>query len=104
MSRKAPEESDEQKREREAAIADWRAVMSTPAGRRFYVRQLLRCGLWNSSFDDSAARTAWREGRRSIALELVREAKEICPKEYAEAITQQDAKEQLARLTEAAKE
>jgi hypothetical protein len=97
MSRKGPEETPAQKHAREQAIADFRAVMATDAGRRFYVRVLLRCGLWESSFVDSAARTAYQEGRRSIAVELVREGKVFASKDFSRALNEQEAKEQESR-------
>ena len=48
--------------------SDFKAVVNTPAGRRFLWRLLAECGVHHSSFSIADQQMAYREGRRSIGL------------------------------------
>lgn len=71
------------------ADADLRSVMSTPAGRRFVWRLLTQAGLQGSSFASDPLTTAYNEGRRSVAISLLREAQRAAPELYTQALREQ---------------
>ena len=53
-------------------IADYRTVFSTPSGQRVLADICRRTGVMQSSFTgDGAEATAYREGRRRAALEII---------------------------------
>lgn len=62
----------EQERRREQERADLRAILDTPGGRRFIARCLQKCGVFASTFTGNSE-TFFREGRRSVGLELLDE-------------------------------
>lgn len=62
---------------------DLRAVLGMPAGRRFLNRVLVQAGLYSGSYAESPTATAYNEGRRSLALALLQEAKRVSPELYA---------------------
>lgn len=69
---------DYQVEEREAADLD--AIMRTTEGRRFMYRMVFRVGgLQSPSYDTSGQAMSYREGRRAMALILLREAQAVCP-------------------------
>lgn len=68
---------------------DFRAWLSSPAGRRLFMRIQVQAGLWSSSYVDSPTGTAYNEGRRAIALNLLTEAQRVCPELYVIAIREQ---------------
>ncbi len=74
--------------------ADFKAGLTTPAGRRVFIRVLTQAGLWSSSYVESPTGTAYNEGRRSMALALLQEAQRVCPELYSQAL-----REQLAEVT-----
>lgn len=65
---------------------DLRAVLSTPPGRRFLWRLLTQSGLLGASYSESPTATAYAEGRRSVAIGLMREAQRVAPELYAVAL------------------
>jgi hypothetical protein len=67
--------------ENEQVIADLRAVMDLPAGRRFMWRTLAATGLYRSSYHPSAL-IHFNEGQRSIGLTLLAEITAHCPDQY----------------------
>lgn len=69
--------------------ADLRGWMSSTQGRRLYLRLLTQSGLWSSSYAEAATATAYNEGRRSVALDLMREAQRVCPELHAQALREQ---------------
>lgn len=69
--------------------ADLRGWLSSTQGRRLYLRQLTQAGLWSSSYAEKATATAYNEGRRSVALDLLREAQRVCPELHAQALREQ---------------
>ena len=52
------------------ADADFKALIETPAGRRFVRRVLSECGLHRGSFAESDRLTAFLEGKRAVGLWL----------------------------------
>lgn len=59
---------------------DLRVVMGTAPGRRFVWRLLEQSGLHSASFGGSDTHaTAYNEGRRSVAMALMREVQRVCP-------------------------
>lgn len=69
--------------------ADMASTLSTPAGRRLFIRVLTQAGLWSSSYVESPTGTAYNEGRRSVALALLTEAQRVSPALYAQALREQ---------------
>lgn len=66
--------SEERRVEAQRAEDDSAAVLSTPAGRRWVWRLLSeRCALHASSYTGESISTAYSEGRRAVAVELMRE-------------------------------
>ena len=51
--------------------ADLKAVLASPAGRRFVWGVLAQCGVFTSSYTEQPLGMAFSEGRRSIGLALV---------------------------------
>lgn len=62
--------------------SDLQHVLGTPQGRRFFWRICEQAGLESPSFAGDATATAFNEGRRSIAINLVREAQRAAPSLY----------------------
>lgn len=58
---------------REKETEDLRAILNTYGGRAFIWRVLSDCGVFASSFTGDAAHTFYREGKRSVGLEIVRD-------------------------------
>lgn len=76
---------------------DVRWLMSTPSGRRVVWKILSRCGIFKTSFSESAAQMAFFEGARNEGLQLLNDINDACPDMYIKMIhEQQDLK---ARLT-----
>lgn len=63
-------------KDRKQEIEDLKAVMSSPAGRRFIWRQLEQAGVYEACF------TPESEGGRRIGLFLLHELITECPGEY----------------------
>lgn len=51
-------------------VADTLAVLSTPTGQRFLAYLLEDCGLLRTNFVEDPRRSAFNEGRRSVASQL----------------------------------
>lgn len=69
--------------------ADLRAVMSTPAGRRFIWRLIDEvAGVFGPSWTGSSE-TFYREGRRAVGIDLMREVQRTCPAEYVHALNEE---------------
>jgi len=66
----------EQKRERLKDIDDLRKILKTPEGRRYFWRQLGRCGIFHNSFSLNSNQTAFSEGQRNVGLSLLIEINE----------------------------
>lgn len=74
--REREEAAERQRRE------DFRAVMSTPAGRRFFWDLVNRkCGVLSTTFTGDI-HTYHLEGKRAVGVGLMAEAQAICPPEY----------------------
>lgn len=92
-----------EKRERDEA--DLREVMSTPGGRRFVHRLIAQAGLYSPSYAESPTATAFNEGRRSIAIALMDEAKRVSSELYKRGLRETlDAIERSALAEEAERE
>jgi hypothetical protein len=72
------------------------SILASPAGRRFFFRLLTQSGLYSSSYAPSATDTAYNEGRRSVALSLMREGQRVASELYAQALREQLDAEQDA--------
>jgi hypothetical protein len=71
-----------EKQGRDAELADIRAVMDTPAGRRLVRRLLDRLGLYRQPFDVRDGVTAFNCGEHNAALFLFHEVNDACPDLY----------------------
>jgi hypothetical protein len=104
-AKRSPVEEQLLELRREQAISDLRFVLSSPEGRRFYGRLLQKANLNGKSFADSAALTAYNEGRRSLAIELMQEALAHAPTDHVltltEALELQREDESRRRLSDA---
>lgn len=89
------------KKVQEQIDADFKAGLTTPAGRRVFIRMLTQAGLWNSSYVESPTGTAYNEGRRSVALALMQEAQRVCPDLYSQALREQLAEKPPEPVVEA---
>ena len=65
-----------------ADSSDIRDVMSTKQGRAVVSHILDKCNLDSTSFNGQSNHTIFREGRRSVGLEFIRELKEYVPAMY----------------------
>ena len=70
-------QQDRAKEARRQELADLRAILETPGGRRFFLRMLDRTGVFKVSFDNSGSITARNEGLRMIGLSLWRDLEDI---------------------------
>lgn len=61
--------------------ADLRWLMAHPAGRRFLWSTFQQCGVDRVSFTGNSD-TFFREGQRSVALQLAADAKALAPDHY----------------------
>ena len=79
---------DDARRQREE---DVKAMLSTPAGRRWLWHVLDGvAGLFGGSFSGEGALTsAYNEGRRAVGVALMTEAQRIAPARYVEMVTEQ---------------
>ncbi len=81
-------ESSPEERARLEREADLRAVLQRPEGRRLVWRLVeTECGTFGPSFapGDPLA-TAYGEGRRSLGIALMEEARRVAPREWVEAM------------------
>ena len=77
---------------RQLAAADLRFVMSTKQGRRFVGRLLNQAGLLERSFTGNSE-TFFKEGRRSVALELMSDINAHAFPEYVQMLQETKAKQ-----------
>jgi hypothetical protein len=75
---------------------DVRAVLSTIEGRRFLWRLLEAGGLWGPSYAETATATAYNEGRRSVAINLMLELQRVAPERYLQALREHQEAVELA--------
>lgn len=76
-----PEQKQKQALARRQQLEDLRGVMSTSEGRRFMWRLLGETNLFALSYTGNAE-TYFREGRRSVGLNLFKDLHEACHKLY----------------------
>jgi hypothetical protein len=72
---KSHEERDDLLRRRD--LDDFRKILDTPHGRRFWLKMVDRTGVFKVSFDNSGSITARNEGMRLIGLHLWAELEQI---------------------------
>lgn len=60
--------------------------MATPAGRRFVWRLLEQAGLLSPSYTEPPTGAAYNEGRRAVAIALLKEVQRVCPDSYATSV------------------
>lgn len=75
--------------DREKAIADFKWLMADPRGRRIVWRQLADSGMFISSFDPTAMRMAFNEGKRNEGIKLLAKVHEHCPDLYSTMMKEQ---------------
>lgn len=63
---------------------DLHTVLSTVGGRNVMWRILTSCGIYKSSYDGDPTATVFREGRRSVGLELLAVILSSSPQAYAD--------------------
>lgn len=68
--------TEAQRRARQKEIDDVKKLLKTPEGRRYFWRQLGKCGIFRSSFTLNSNQTAFNEGIREIGLDLLIEINE----------------------------
>lgn len=80
------------KRAARLAIEDLEAIMSTPQGRRFMGRLLGLAPMSTISYrsGESPTDTAFREGRRSVCVDVMTEIVTHCAPAYGLMITEQN--------------
>lgn len=84
--RRAPFEAEKKARAQQRD-ADLRQVLSTAEGRRTFWWLLDDvCNLHGPSYTGDAAFTAYREGRRSVAIDVMRMAHTVAPDAYLQAL------------------
>jgi hypothetical protein len=88
--------------------ADLRRIMATREGRHVVWSILLQAGTFAASYTPGTGATdaAYREGRRSVGLELKAKLEELCPEDYLHTLTETLAErtdEQLRRKVAASK-
>jgi len=75
----------------EQLVADFRAFMSAPAGRRIAAWLLFDVsGVDRSSFANNDRLTAYNEGQRFVGLALMRHLKRISPGDYHKMLVELD--------------
>lgn len=74
--------TEEQRNARSTELRDVRAMLESPAARRFLWRLLERCGIYRSSFTGGDA-TFFNEGVRDTGLFVLHEITEADPSAYA---------------------
>lgn len=77
---------------------DLRSLLGKPEGRRFFYRVLAQSGLYSSSYASDATATAFNEGRRDVAIRLLREAQRVAPDLYARGLREAIDAEELELL------
>ncbi len=77
---------------REQQLADTKAILDLPAGRRFLWRYLEATGIFRLSYTGDNA-TFFNEGRREIGLKLLEDISEANPEAYLQMM--QEAKGDL---------
>ena len=73
---------------REQYEADFAEFMGTSAGRRLMHRWLQDTGIYTKSYTGNSE-TFYREGRRSVGLDLLAEVNRICPKDFVTMLEEQ---------------
>lgn len=74
--------------EAKQADADLRALMERPAFRRWLLRLVNRSGILQSTFGPDSRTAAYMDGRRSLGLELLKEADAIEPHALARILSE----------------
>lgn len=77
---------------RNQELKDVIAVMDMPAGRRFIWRYLEKCGVYRQSYTGNSE-TFFREGSRSIGLNLLGDIMDANPELYVKLIQENRSKE-----------
>ncbi|MGH6613811.1 hypothetical protein [Sphingomonas sp.] len=67
-------------------FTDKLTLLENPAFRRFLFELIERAGLFDASASAADGRTLYLEGRRSLALEILRELEDAQPEQSASAI------------------
>jgi hypothetical protein len=70
------------KREQAEADSALRNLLNTTPGRRWVWQLLCECGVFASSFRDSALVMAFEEGKRNVGLRLLADVMRVAPEQY----------------------
>jgi len=65
--------------QRKQKLADLKAVLDTPQGRRFIWDLLKRCGIFETSYDLNPHTVYFKEGKRNFGLGLIAEINDANP-------------------------
>ena len=79
QDKKAREDEERARAAQKREAADLRWLMGQRQGRRAVWRLLAMARLDNLSFDTNAMQMAFKEGKRSVGLELLSKLMEVCP-------------------------
>lgn len=85
-------------------LEDVRAVMSTPAGRRWVWRLLESTGVWGASFTGDALSGAHAEGRRFVGVALMAELQRDAEDAYVRMVVERLQENAQRRGEERARE
>lgn len=80
--------AERDKLEAEEARADLRWVMNHVRGRRFMRRLIDISGVYRGSFTGNSE-TFFREGERSVGIQVLRQIQESCPDKFLVMLTEQ---------------
>lgn len=86
------EQQKREKLQREHRLDDIRAVMATPAGRRFIWQELDRGNIFRKCFTGNAT-THYLEGKREHTLELYQDVMASCPELFWQAQKENQGKD-----------
>lgn len=88
QERRRIERDDRDKQAQRLESEDLKWLMSSKRGRRFVWRRLERAGVFRLSFDATAMRMAFNEGRRNEGLELLVQVLGHCPERFVEMLVE----------------
>jgi hypothetical protein len=80
---------EEQRRQRELEELarqrwemDFKAILSSEIGRRFFWSLLNRCNVFGPSYAEGASATAFNEGRRAVGIQLMQDGQRLASADY----------------------
>ena len=89
VKKASQKEKDRIRQERE----DVASILGTQAGRRFFFRYLIICGVFKTSFTGNSE-TFFKEGQRNVGLMLLEDINSVAPESYAVMMKESREKEE----------